>query len=209
MSSLIWAMAFIRLTMASNTVRLPKEVSTSYYKGMLHTHPFVYEMPRLNEPPVYFTQVFSFWDVKAFLHPLGTYLAAWLLAKEPREIYDLSELYTGLITKRGVYVLTIDKQFTHEELGEYLKLVDHTLTPEVKAGWDKLNGQYWNWFQGLKYKDLRILQDADKLLQAEEQYFMERLQDKFYADILGLRLYFYTFSPGGSLTGRRVISHYH
>lgn len=192
-----------------HTVLLPREVSTSYYKGIVHTHPFVYKVPRLNEPPVYSTRVFTPADVRTFLSPLGAYLSAWLLAEKPRETYDLSELYAGLITERGVYVLTIDKQFTHEELGEYLKLVDETLTPEVKENWSKFGGGYETWFESLKYKDRDILQDTDRLLQAEEQYFMELLRDKFYADVLGLRLYFYTFSPGGSLTGRRVMLYYH
>lgn len=167
-----------------NEITEPKEDIV----GMMHTHVFS------RDEMYYANQCFSLKDIHNFI---GRVFKA--IRKErpknwdanPTEL-DLTQYYTGVVSKHGVYILTINKKL--KSYGELVSLfgdLNKALSTN-EAAFDDLEEQQSIWIeQETRDSPVKTARDEKKLLIKEEQYILDQLNELYpsFKDILSLMFF--------------------
>ena len=162
--------------------------------GMIHTH--VYWEGASDEEGKYSNQSFSWADIRNFIAHVYKHLSRELNERKktgnPVEI-DLSKYYTGVVSKHGVYILTLNKKI--KDASEFISLfgpINEDATKEDNSFKHLIYEQRrWITKQIDETGNNKIDENQKELLAREEQYILKYLHDQYPSlkGILGLMFF--------------------
>ena len=163
------------------------------FVGMMHTH------VSNQGKRYYFNQSFSLRDIRNFISRVFKAVRKEIpkdWGTNPAEL-DLSKYYTGVVSKHGVYILTINRKIrNYDDLQELLSALNKKLSTDERT-FEKLSEKQNDWIMSqIKYtlartekreKELeereKELEEREKeLLIREEQYILDQL-NKLYPSL--------------------------
>ena len=154
--------------------------------GMMHTH------VSNQGKRYYFNQSFSLRDIRNFISRVFKAVRKEIpkdWGTNPAEL-DLSKYYTGVVSKHGVYILTINRKIrNYDDLQELLSALNKKLSTDERT-FEKLSEKQNDWIMSqIKYtlarteKREKELEEREKeLLIREEQYILDQL-NKLYPSL--------------------------
>lgn len=159
-------------------VDIPKDISLNSYLGAIHTHPYE-DVDDEDAMLQYNGQIFSGNDIEEYIKRTNRTIGGWLQQGKPGDQFDLSNLYTGVVTRRGLYVLTMDRQLSYEELLELHKQFSTIPADMLEASWKEAKNDQEKWYLERSY-DLKdhILELSD-MPSLEEQKLLQLINDYY------------------------------
>ena len=145
--------------------------------GMMHTH------VASQDEEYYLNQCFSLKDIHNFIGRVFKAVRKEIpkdWGTNPAEL-DLSKYYTGVVSKHGVYILTINRKIrNYDDLQELLSALNKKLSTDERT-FKKLSQMQSNWISSqIQNAPVRIEEKEKEkrekqLLILEEQYILEKL----------------------------------
>lgn len=147
--------------------------------GMMHTH------VASQDEEYYLNQCFSLKDIHNFIGRVFKAVRKEIpkdWGTNPAEL-DLSKYYTGVVSKHGVYILTINRKIrNYDDLQELLSALNKKLSTDERT-FKKLSQMQSNWISSqiqnapvrIEEKEKEKEKREKQLLILEEQYILEKL----------------------------------
>lgn len=147
--------------------------------GMMHTH------VASQDEEYYANQCFSLKDIHNFIGRVFKAVRKEIpkdWGTNPAEL-DLSKYYTGVVSKHGVYILTINRKIrNYNELQELLSAVNKRLSTDERT-FEELIEKQNDWITSqIKHQLARTEKREKELLIREEQYILDQL-NKLYPSL--------------------------